>query len=134
MKQQHEFLDRELEVYQKIAPALSLLDDPDTDISQHISEFLASFGSSIVPFVRREMKEHSSEQAIVTLQSVLRKLQEEGLNEVKEYVLSCRSRQISPDMFTLLICFHILVILNQMHGSLKRNSIRWPKQSRNISN
>jgi len=101
MKQQHEFLDRELEVYQKIAPALSLLDDPDTDISQHISEFLASFGSSIVPFVRREMKEHSSEQAIETLQSVLRKLQEEGLNEVKEYVLSCRSRQISPDMFTL---------------------------------
>jgi hypothetical protein len=101
MKQQQDFLEREHEVYSKIAPALSLLDDPDESVSVHISQYLSSFGSSIVPIIRREIQEQNSTQAIHTLQTVLNTLQAEGLHEVKEYVLSCRRRQISPDLFTL---------------------------------
>lgn len=101
MKQQHAFQEREKEVYHKIAPALSLLDDPDDSVSLHITEYLASFGSMIVPIIRKELKDQQSTHGIATLENVLRKLQAEGLHEVKEYVLSCRNRQITPDMYTL---------------------------------
>jgi len=94
-------LDREQELINKITPALTLLDDPDEDISLHLIDYLSSFGSSIVPLIRKEMQDYSSDTAVQTLEQVLRKLQEEGLSEVKEYILTCRRRQVSPDMFTM---------------------------------
>lgn len=101
MSKQFTILDREQELAQKISPALSLLDDTDEDISGHIEQYLSSFGTSIVPIIRNEIQNQSSEQAISTLNNVLNNLKEEGLNEVKDYVLSCRNRQVSPDLFTL---------------------------------
>ena len=101
MSKQFTILDREQELAHKIAPALSLLDDTDDDISTHIEKYLTSFGTAIVPIIREEIQQQESQHAMHTLEKVLHNLQEEGLNEVKEYVLSCRNRQVSPDLFTL---------------------------------
>jgi hypothetical protein len=101
MSKQFAILDREQELVQKITPALSLLDDTDADVSIHIERFLSSFGTSIVPIIRNELSYHNSEHALCTLNNVLRNLQDEGLEEVKEYIMSCRKRQVTPDLFTL---------------------------------
>jgi len=101
MSKQFTILDREQELAQKIAPALSLLDDTEDDIANHIEKYLTSFGTTIVPIIRDEIEHQDSNHAIQTLEKVLQNLKEEGLHEVKEYVLSCRNRQVSPDLFTL---------------------------------
>ncbi len=101
MNKQVSILDREQELVQKISPALSLLDDTDSDISTHLEEYLSSFGTMIVPIIRNELQHQTSNHAIGTLKNVLNNLREEGLHEVKEYIVSCRNRQVSPDLFTL---------------------------------
>ena len=71
MSKQFTILDRQQELAQKISPALSLLDDTDEDISSHIEQYLFSFGTSIVPIIRNEILNQSSEQSISTLKNVL---------------------------------------------------------------
>lgn len=101
MNKQVSILDREQELMQKISPALSLLDDTDIDIASHLEQYLTSFGTMIVPIIRNEIQHQVSDLAIGTLKNVLNNLREEGLHEVKEYIVSCRNRQVSPDLFTL---------------------------------
>lgn len=101
MNKQVAILDREHELLQKIAPALSLLDDTDSDIASHLEQYLTSFGTTIVPIIRHEIQNQVSDHAIGTLKNVLNNLREEGLQEVKDYILSCRNRQVAPDLFTI---------------------------------
>ena len=48
--------NHELELRKKISPALLLIDDPDETVSSHIIEHLISFGGSIAPIIRTELK------------------------------------------------------------------------------
>ena len=78
--------NHELELRKKISPALLLIDDPDETVSSHIIEYLISFGGSIAPIIRTELKGQDNPIAYRTLHTVLSSIRTNALEDLTNYI------------------------------------------------
>lgn len=92
--------NHELELRKKISPALLLIDDPDETVSSHIIEHLISFGGSIAPIIRTELKGQDNPIAYRTLHTVLSSIRTSSLEDLTNYIERHRSKNTTIDLFT----------------------------------